>query len=293
MSSRLLADKYTAIKQLLRILLATACSYADGNQNSKPINQENIHLYKSRDFSRILYISGVALQQKKSQNLHSMKFAQKIASCFSANYAQEVKVEIVPPGLIYLELTPQLLASWLQCFVSGTIGCEIRNKSGNSYLYWTKEFESSSSSFALQYAYARCCSLIKLAAHEKLIELKKNNALVSPLWMIVNPLPIPWLQDKQELRLVHPAERGLMSELIKAVDSLNCSFVDKTVNWEKTALGLSQSFENFWSNCRIWGELKNNNRELAQARIGLIMVSRLVFEQLLKEKFGLIAPQEL
>ena len=281
------------IIQLLSILLVKAYVYANENQNCVNIIKENIHLYKSRDLSRILYISGVALRRKKSQNLHSMKFAQKIASYLSANYAQDLKVEIVPPGLIYIELTPQLLASWLQDFVSGKLKYKIENKSGNFHSNWSKELGSSRSSFALQYSHARCCSLIQLANHEKLIELEKDNDFASPSWLIINPLPIPWLEDNQHLRLTHPTELHLMSELIKAVDGLNCSFVDETVNWEKMALGLSQSFENFLSSCRIWGEVKNSNRELAQARIGLIIIARLVFERLLKEKFSLSAPQEL
>ena len=293
MHTTVLVNKYTAIIQLLRALLATASSHADGGQEHQCISKENTHLYKSRDFSRILYISGLALRQKKSQNLHSMKFAQEIASCLSANYAQELKVEIVPPGLIYVELTPWLLGAWLQHFVSGKVGYEAKNKSGNSDFYLSKDLGSPSSSFALQYAYARSCSLIQLAAREKLIELGEDNAIGSPSWVIVNPLPIPWLKDNQQLRFVHPAEYRLMSELIKVVDDLESSFVDETIDWEKTALGLSQSFENFWSNCRIWGEVKTTTRELAQTRIGLLQFARLVFKQLLEEKLGLIAPQEL
>ena len=289
----MLANKYTAITNLLRVLLANASSDADGIRESILLSGENIHLYKSRDFSRILYISGIALRQKKSQNLHSMKLAQEIASNLSANNPQELKVEIVPPGLIYVELAPQLLASWLEYIVNGEAQCEIKNKSENSHSSLSKDFRDPNSLFALQYAYARCCSLIKLATRNKLIELGENNALGCTSWFVVNPLPIPWLEDNQQLRLVHPAERRLMSELIETIDDLESSFADETACWEKTALRLSQSFENFWSNCRIWGEVKTTTRELAQARIGLIMLARLVFKRLLEEKLGLIPLQEL
>lgn len=284
--------------QLLRIFLANALSCASKIQDFECISKENIHLHKSRDLNRILYISGVALQQKKSQNLHSMKFAQEVGLCLSAKYGQELEVEIVSPGLIYIELTPLLLADWLQLTVSRGIQHEVQNnksKSKNSHIYLSREFAvpNPSNLFTLQHAYARCCSLIQLAAHEKLIELGESNAVDFASRVIVKPLTIPWLEDNRQLRLVHPTERHFMSKLIETVDDLECSVVERTVGWEKIALGLSQSFADFWSDCRIWGEVKTTNRELAQARIGLIMLARLVFERLLEEKLGLIAPQEL
>ena len=312
-------NKYTAIIQLLRVVLATALSCNGKNQENASINQENIHLYKSRDLNRISYISGMALQNKKNKNLHSMKFAEEILLCLSANYAQELKVEIVSPGLIHIELTPVLLAAWLQHAVNGKVEYEIKtrnknkknknknnknkNKTINSHTYLKKQYPNkehlnpylakSRSSFLLQYVHARCCSLIQLAAREKLIELEESNAVDSASWVIVNPLTIPWLEDKQQLRLIHPAELRLISGLIKTIDDLECNVTHETTEWEKMALGLSQSFVSFWSNCRIWGEVKNTHRELAQARIGLIVLARLVFERLLEEKLGLIAPQEL
>ena len=296
MYPRVLVNKNTAIIQLLRAILATTLSSIDKNHKSGMIIPENIHLYKSRDLSRILYISGVALRQKKNQNLHSMKLAQNIECFLSAKYPQELKVEITSPGLIGVEVRPRLLSTWLQHIVSGETEYKLKNKSENSHFYlsMSEKCANPSSVFALQYTHARCCSLIQLAAREKLIQLGANDAFGSSSWIVVNPSPIPWLEENQELRLVHPAEFRFISELIKAMDDLECSFLDeKSIDWEKTAAGLSQSFEAFWSNCRIWGEVKNTHQELAQARIGLILFARLVFERLLEERLGLIALQEL
>ena len=194
-----------------------------------------------------------------------------------------------------MEVSPCFLSAWLQHIVSGAIGDKLKNKSEDSHFCSSagEKFVAPSCVFALQYAHARCCSLIQLAAREKLIQLGEDDAVSSSSWIVVKPSPIPWLEKNQELRLVHPAECRLISELIKAVDDLECSFAHKTVDWEKTAAGLSQSFEDFWSNCRIWGEVKNTHQELAQARIGLILFARLVFERLLEEKFSLSALHKL
>ncbi|WP_153009731.1 DALR anticodon-binding domain-containing protein [Mastigocoleus testarum] len=279
-------------------------SNTNTTQELAPISQTNIHLHKSRDLNRVLYISGVALQQKKSQNLYSMNFAQEIACYLWANYDQELKVEIVSPGLIYIELTPHLLAAFLQHFSSKEVWNEIKideNQSTSSHKYssshqylslskgcLSQKLINSHGSFALQYAHARCCSLIQLAAGEEFINLGVGSAS----WAIIQPSEIPWLKEEGQLRFVHPAEFCLMSKLIETLDNLDNSFVDQTVKWENIALGLSQSFESFWSNCRIWGEVKINNRELAQARLGLIAITRLVFERVIEEKLGLTAFSE-
>ncbi len=303
MYPRASVNKYTAIIQLLRAILVEALSNTNTNQELISISQTNIHLHKSRDLNRVLYISGVALQQKKSQNLHSMKFAQEVVCYLWANYDQELKVEIVSPGLIYIEPTPHLLAAFLQRLSGGEVWNEIKTHENQSisshrysnsdkYLSLSKAYLSqklvNSHSFALQYAHARCCSLMQLAAGEELINL----GVGSSSWAIIQPSEIPWLKEEGQLRFVNPAEFYLMSKLIETLDNLDSSCVGRTVKWENIALGLSQSFESFWTNCRIWGEVKINHRELAQARLGLIAISRSVFERVIEEKLGLIAFSE-
>ncbi len=299
-------NKYTAIAQLLHVILVEALSNTNTIKELDYISQTNIHLHKSRDLNRVLYISGVALQQKKSQNLHSMKFAQEIVCYLWANYDQELKVEIVSPGLIYIELTSYLLAAFFQFLSSGELWDEIKThknqstsfheySSSKKYLSLSKDNLSqklinSRGSFPLQYAHARCCSLLQLAAvGEELISLDVG----CTSWAITQPSEIPWLKEEGELRFFHPAEFCLMSKLIETLDNLDSKTIDKTVKWENVALGLSQSFEIFWSNCQIWGEVKINNRELAQARLGLIAIARFVFQRVLEEKLGLTACSEL
>ncbi|OYD98209.1 hypothetical protein CDG76_04400 [Nostoc sp. 'Peltigera membranacea cyanobiont' 210A] len=148
--------------------------------------------------------------------------------------------------------------------------------------------------FAVEYAHARCCSLVLLAHREGLIKLREPVPNTSPaFWDIIFPNPLPWLNCDGILRLNHPDERRLIGELIQVVDNIECPDISGSVKWEKVALNLSQAFEKFWSNCRIWGEIKITSPELAQARLGLLMATQSVLRFVLEENLRVFAPLEL
>ncbi|MHC5727053.1 MAG: DALR anticodon-binding domain-containing protein [Nostoc sp.] len=127
-----------------------------------------------------------------------------------------------------------------------------------------------------------------------MIKLRKPVPNASPaFWSVIAPNPIPWLNCDGTLRLNHPDEHRLIAELVQVVDNIECPDVSGSVKWEKVALNLSQAFEKFWSNCRIWGEVKITSPEIAQARLGLLMATQSVLRFVLEENLGVFAPLEL
>ncbi|MBD2340883.1 glutamate acetyltransferase [Calothrix sp. FACHB-156] len=298
----LLVSKYTAIKRLIYSHLWKSLSVYTWNTELDSIKDAKFPLYKGRDDKRILYISGVALKLEKSQNQKSLDIAQSIAANLSELDGDVFRIEIVPPGWIHLELTHSALAAWLQNLPMGIF--RERKIASDKNL----PINNSDSLFAVQYAHARCFSLLQQAHREGLIQLQEvlldtdNNIAqqktslsnLAPAYLSVScPTPIPWLDSEQKLRLNHLAEGHLIGELVQVVDDLECHPINSTVNWAKAALNLSQAFENFWRECRIWGKVKTTSPELAQARLGLLMVTQSVFRFLLEEKLGLFAPREL
>ncbi|WP_265584623.1 DALR anticodon-binding domain-containing protein, partial [Coleofasciculus sp. LEGE 07081] len=116
-------------------------------------------------------------------------------------------------------------------------------------------------------------------------------------WQIVEPNPIPWLKDDVgaddkplPLRLVHPAEWDLIAQI---VDLLDATGALTQVNWVKRGMALSQAFEEFYRNCRIWGEVMNQDPKLAQARLGLVGMTQIVVRSLLQDQLELFSPVEL
>jgi arginyl-tRNA synthetase len=52
-------------------------------------------------------------------------------------------------------------------------------------------------------------------------------------------------------------------------------------------------FLTFYSQCRIWGEVKTATPQLAQARLGLILATQPLLHLLLQDLLGVPAPLEL
>ena len=284
-------DKYTAIKRLFYSYLIYTISIYTSNGEFSSIATRNFPLYKGRDNSRVLYISGVALQLAKSHNQTTIEIASGIVSHLSAIAADVFSVQMVPPGWIYFELTHPFLATWLQSLVLRNVGGDGEMKTRKITLTFPSRL------FAIQYAHARCYSLALLAHREGVIKLRETISDISQnpasLRSLATVEPIPWLNDEQTLRLSHPAEGRLIAELVQVIDNLECPDLSGAVNWEKVALNLSQAFEAFWCQCRIWGKVKVSSPELAQARLGLVIATQSVLRCLLVEKLGAFAPLEL
>lgn len=313
MHYKLPVSKYKSIKQLLYSYLIKSLSIDTYNAENRCIKNKKIPLHKDRDENRVLYTSSVSLQLSKSQNRKAMELASAIAFDLSRTCGGVFTIQIVPPGWIHFELTHSTLATWLQNLVVGSSGEEGemevgRGQGSREQGAGGKEVIFNSppcplplaplpfvpNLFAVQHAHARCCSLVLLAHREGLIKLKQPVTNTSQgFWDVISPNPLPWLNGDETLRLNHPGERRLIAELIQVVDNIESPDINGSVKWEKLALNLSQAFEHFWSNCRIWGEVKVTLPELAQARLGLLMATQSVLRYVLEENLGVFAPLEL
>jgi len=263
--------KYSALRGLDR-----AFSIYIDSEKSLLRNLYKPSLYFIQNSIGYLYISALALQHSKSHNLPPLEIAQAIASHL-ITIQNDFEVLIVSPGWIHLRLTDLTLSNWLQNIaVSPVPQPSTTTKAPNL--------------FPIQYAHARCCSLLRLA------HLDSSLLLIQPLpddnavsWRVISPNPIPWL-DSAQISLKTTAESRLIAKLIQAVDDL--ADVNASGNFELAARQVSQAFEIFWSCCHIWGEVKINSLPLAQARLGLVLVTQTVLRSLL-HRLGAIAPLEL
>jgi arginyl-tRNA synthetase len=288
--------KYTSIRQLVCSKLSEIPGiYTEPNIMVCTRNKK-IPLSQGRNKKKIFYVSGVAFKLAKYENLPAMDIANRLVSHLLRNSDNELIIQAVSPGWIHLEVAPSTLAAWLErLFVgaelqefrgAGEWGCggaEVQGGEKLTFLAFSSSiphFHPPSALFPIQYAHARCCSLVRLGIQEGLIKLFISNA-------------IPWLDKEEKLRFHNLASYHLINKLVEVVDKLECCDSEDSVNWKKVALDLSQVFEAFWCQCRIFGEIKEGSLELAQARLGLVMATRSVLKFLLEKKLNTFATPEI
>ncbi|MGD1910348.1 MAG: DALR anticodon-binding domain-containing protein [Rivularia sp. (in: cyanobacteria)] len=279
---KLLVSKYTAIVQLIYGQLFRVVSIYARTKENTIIEKKDIPLSKGKNDIKISYISGVALRLSKSHNSQPFSIASSIASHLSADWGEYLQIQVVSPGLICIEVSDFVLAVWLQRFIDIPRGRRVdfaplplKPGSEKAVMSGLDDFV-----FSIQYVHARCCSLLRLAQHEKLIDLNQFSLLSIPL------------DSYGRLYLNHKAERRLISCLVKIVDELE-PVIPRPLKWEGAALDLVKAVENFWSACRICGNLKTTKPELVMSRIGLVMTTQSVLKFVLEEKLGIPACLEL
>jgi len=295
----------TRIKQQIAISINSKMAAVPGLSGVE-ITPEAIPLKRLPDYSQIIYRSAIAFKLASSQSAilelaHqimaslplrndkdlSQPFAVKTLQLplslppkirkepeFSLNF----QVELVSPGLLEFRLTDSSLADWLQNLISA-----------NSVKLPNNPTKNTLNCFSVQYAHARCCSILALAHQQGLIILKDGQ--------LIQPYPIPWLQDEpgathqpRRLCLVHPAEKRLIAIVLDILEDKENLEQQRGL---KLALALSQAWEEFFKHCRIWGEVKTQTPKLAQARLGLVAVTQGLLRSLLKDCLGVSAPVEL
>lgn len=292
MNHQLPSIENLAIKQLLvrRLQAALDLYISDCSLQTQLKSQISLHL--AQEQQRVLYVCAIAFQLTQAIGLPAMEIARAIAQLVCCQTEElNFTVQVVPPGWIHLEITEPSLATWLQNLV---ISPPMLQSLPQTQLSYQRERDTSCL-FAVQYAHARCCSLIQLAHREGLMVLRSaDSECRSAFWLVVTPNPIPWLNLEQKLCLCHPAERAAIAQLLAVLDDLYCHCPShKPINWHKSALNLSQAFQTFYSHCRIWGEVKSQNLPLAQARLGLVLITQSVLRLLLENHLGIEAPVEL
>jgi DALR anticodon binding domain len=274
----LLVSKYTAIKQLVnghfQVSLSIYASYA----KNLYIPKEGNFVYQSREKSKVLYLSGIALKLGKAYQLEASAIANQIVSHFLRNCDNDFRVEVVDSASIHIQVADSVVAGCFQSVIEGM-------GEKTSFLP-SSIFPASDSLFSVQYVHARCCSLLKLGQREGLIQINQQ-------------LQIPWLVDNEmgdavpKFRLTDLASRCLIGELVTVLDDFTYPDNIDMRHWQKTGISISKAFDDFWRSCHIWGEVKIGLTELALARLGLVLVTQVVLQFLLEDKLGISALQEL
>ncbi|MEG4322791.1 MULTISPECIES: DALR anticodon-binding domain-containing protein [unclassified Microcoleus] len=249
-----------------------------------------IPLNRGKNSARVLYVSAIALKLAKTWQQTPQAIAAQLAETLEPLCWPDFTVKAAPAGIIELELTDAGLAFWLQRLAQNFLPVpEYRILS---------PVVCADRLFPIQYSHARCCSLLRMAHRDRLISIAQPDVTRAPqIWSLAAPNPIPWVDKGDRLRLVHPAESNLISQLLTVLDNLSPIWEvenrEKPVNYLKLANNLSEAFQTFYSQCRIWGEVKTEQPKLAQSRLGLVLATQSLLRFILEELLSAVAPIEL
>jgi hypothetical protein len=167
-------------------------------------------------------------------------------------------------GILYFKFHDRAIALWLKFLIDTKIYLNNPVES--------PQYASTEAVWAGQLAHARCCGLLRLG---------------SPL----DTQAIEWLTPQGQLRLTLPAERQLVQQLVAIVDAL--SLPEPPKKCLKRLQDLTAAFDRCDRACQILGDRAGIASGLAQCRLGLIMITRSLFWDLLTQKLGVAAPTEL
>jgi len=230
---------------------------------------------------QITYQSAIAIKLSHQWQLNQIELATALVSEISAAtpnpILSELTVTATPKGWIDLQLSDRDLAAWLQQWLA--IPQEISDSTQPSPIQINP--------FPIQYAYARCCSLLRLGHQEGLMQLSDPDLKVLN-WQVITPSPIPWLshQEPPNLILIHPQEQRLIASFLQTLDEFNSLT-------PAGCLQIATAFDGFHRYCRIWGEIKAIAPQLSQARLGLVAVTQTILKLLLQQRLNAFVPTEL
>ncbi|MEM1173153.1 MAG: DALR anticodon-binding domain-containing protein [Cyanobacteria bacterium P01_H01_bin.35] len=281
---------------LYREKLEWCCSYE--KKLEAWAKMEVIPIKQIRDSGGVIYKSAIALKLAPVLQQPAIyiatelaKYCREIVNTEGRKDVVNFQVEVISSGLIYLKLTDLSITNWLSYLTSVPLQGEkqkfqinIKHKSSQTI-----------NLFPIQYSHARCCSLLFMGERDGLITLVSTTPEnYSKFWLISTSDSIPWQKSNGELQFLHHAEYELIAQIASTLDYIYCvSTTRKTINWVKVANSLSTTFQTFYRQCRIWGEVKVKTPKLAKARLGLVLVTQSLLRFLLEEKLGTEALLEL
>jgi hypothetical protein len=260
--------------------------------------------------SQYQYVSTIAHQLAAKSPLTPLEICQNFDLSIPALAVAEGFVQLEldcwynEASYIYFQLTPKSIGIWLNYIHDLSI----------SQVGFTATSTPTESIDLAIYAHARCCSLLKLAANEKVVKITTN-------WQISRSSPLfepthsrNRLTTESNYIFEHPAEQRLIQTLMAVLDAiyddnqqLEHSQTElteqvgakgfnghrKSPSWTRLTLDLAQSWLEFDRRCQIFGDITQQNPQLAIARCGLTAISRSYLQVLLESYLNVEAAVEL
>lgn len=231
---------------------------------------EEIPANRIRNNTVMGYRSAIALQLSAKHSEAVLEIAQSLVK-MAMQQQSEWEFQVMGRGWIEGKLRDRAFVDWLQYSLEDEPVSDPPPKGENPL---TAEL------FPIQYAHARCCSLLQMAHRSRIIELVDPDA--APPWHWRKPQQV---FENAPIYLQHPAEWALLGQFWDVLDGVA---IAPEVSQLKSARRLSEAWLQFERSCRIWGEVQRNQPQLGQMRLGLVAIAQKLLWRLLREHLNAI-----
>lgn len=245
-------------------------------------------------FSGLVYSCAVAFPLANMTGLSPRSIAHRLVALLPSggdkkNDTVEIAVTTIESGRIEFQIGDRSMLVWLNYLVAA-----IAERSDRQLLHFCNEsYEKKKLNrlFPLQYICIRCASLLSLGAREGLICLNDNPQDLK--WLIKQPLVINWSNSQGDLCLVETEEKALLRQICLMLDYIAVDEKYSFKQWQQFTAKMSAVWLQFTARCSFCGEIKQKNRTLATARLGLIALSYWCLQTILASQFEFILPKDL
>lgn len=272
--------KNLSLKKIIHQKLVRIISFLGLNEN-QDIQSFNLEISERNFEENIVYKTPLCLKTSKVNQKNPSLIAEEFVNLwlkFNSQKKLNISPKVSTNGWLEFVISEDLLINWLQNLPNQTLSFE--------HVESNSQKPSSSIEFKIIYTHARCCSLLKSAHQDKLIQLKTFNFHWSN-WLWLKPEFLPYYNDFVKLKY----EKKLIKELVKITDKIYEE--NKKNNWLKIASTFSDVILEFERYCRIWGEVKQKNLQLSQARLSLIALSQRYLQWIIEQKLNAIANNDM
>lgn len=265
-------------------------------------NSTEIPLQLTQDKNQFDYLSAVGVKLAARSPNSPEKIVEQILTEWSTKFPESLQyfsISSISSGLLLWKIHDIFLAQWLQFLIKITLPSS--QLLSSTFLLKSEQLKPSFSQlFPLQYTHARCCSLLRLADQENLINLEINqknlpSLLPNSSQNLLNFSSIPWLNQRKILLFNHPLERHLIHYFLLILDRLAPNNLSQISPQKVIKIGheFTQIFDQFYRKFPFFGDHKINFPQENQARLGLVLITQKLLHFILEDLLQIYAPLSL
>jgi arginyl-tRNA synthetase len=250
--------KFISPSRMIQIAIANAISSTFSSAFEISLSPNEISLNICYPKYGAHYTSAIALAIANRLNLSPVQIASAIAKTSSQNpeISSQWQIQVLGKGWLNIFLSEKYLVESLFALenlpIAGFANCEG---------FWQKrdisiDSVNKSTDPIMQYAYARCCALIRLARDNLTIH-ELSNYLPDRFGICLEPIEISLLM-----------QNFAIADYLESLESENS--IDRHKSRTKLSRSLAEAFLQFYDRCRIFGV----PQEIAVKRLLLIRITQ-------------------